>query len=257
MPRFALILEYNGFGFVGWQSQASGKSLQQTVQCAVRRLEPDVPEVVAAGRTDSGVHAFGQVIHCDLRKDWDPERLCDALNAQLRPETISVLQAARVSQGFSARFSAVRRTYLYRIVVRRAPLAHEADLVWRVARRLDAAAMRSAAGHLVGRHDFTTFRSARCQAVSPVKTLDSLTVERTAVRYGYELRIRAEARSFLHRQMRSMVGTLERVGAGAITPGQLRDALESCDRSRCGPVAPARGLFLECVDYDPDPFCRP
>ena len=256
MHRFALIIEYNGCGYVGWQSQANGKAVQQTVQDAIRRLDPAAPDIVAAGRTDSGVHALGQVIHCDLRKDWETGRLRDALNAHLRPEAVSVLEAAAVASDFSARFSARRRIYLYRIAVRRSPLVHEANLVWRLARNLDHEAMQSAAGHLIGRHDFTTFRSIHCQASSPVKTLDSLTVERIPIRHGYELRIRAQARSFLHRQVRSIVGTLERIGAGAMSGRDLRDALESRDRQRCGPVAPARGLYLDRVEYAPDPFCR-
>ncbi|MCY4195503.1 MAG: tRNA pseudouridine(38-40) synthase TruA [Rhodobacteraceae bacterium] len=256
MPRYALIIEYEGSQFIGWQRQANGNSVQGTLEKALRQLDPDASDVTAAGRTDSGVHAYGQVVHCDVRRDWDAGRLCDALNAHLRSARVSVLRAASVDSGFSARFSAVRRVYLYRIIMRRAPLAHAPGLAWRVAVNLDSTAMQRASAHLIGTHDFTTFCATHCQAESPIKTLDRLTIQEIPVLYGRELHIRAEARSFLHRQIRSIVGSLERVGAGAMSADQLRDALHACDRSTCGPVAPATGLYLERVDYDPDPFRR-
>lgn len=254
MPRFAIKLEYNGGGFAGWQRQSISRTVQETVETALRNLESDLAFVVSAGRTDSGVHALGQVIHCDLAKDWSPVTLRDALNAHLRPHPIAAVTAAQVGTEFSARFSAVRRAYLYRMVVRRAPPALERGYVWHRPTVLDVAAMREAAGFFVGRHDFTTFRSAHCQAESPVKTLDCLTVNANRFRGGAEIKVRAEARSFLHRQVRSFVGTLEKVGAGALEPREVRDALEARDRSRCGPVAPACGLYLDRVDYSPDPF---
>lgn len=254
MTRYVLKLEYDGTEFVGWQSQAEGNSVQEKVKQAIRIIEPNASEIVAAGRTDSGVHALGQVIHCDLVKSWQLERLCDALNANLKPNKISILQAAIVDERFSARFSAIRRIYTYRIIVRRAPLALQTNQAWRLTKQLNHEKMQKAANFLIGKHDFTTFRASRCQANSPVRTLDILEVKKKFIPYGYEIRIRAEARSFLHRQVRSIVGTLERVGAGAMTPRELLDALLSCDRSQCGPVAPAQGLYLERVDYNPDPF---
>lgn len=254
MPRFAFELEYDGSGFVGWQSQANGVSVQDTIQSAIHIIEPEAPNCVSAGRTDSGVHALGQIVHCDLAKDWEPSKLCDALNSLIRPQKVSILQTAKVNDDFSARFSAIRRSYMYRIVVRRSPLVHHANMIWRLSRPLDHLAMQKAANYLIGRHDFTTFRSVHCQSKSPVKTLDMLTIEPIPFPHGIELRIRAQARSFLHRQVRSIVGTLERVGAGAWTPRVVQEALQSCDRSRCGPVAPAHGLFLERVDYEINPF---
>ena len=254
MPRYAVKLEYNGGGFAGWQRQSNGRTIQETVEAALQNLDPDLAFVVAAGRTDSGVHALGQVIHCDLAKGWDPGILRDALNAHLRPQPIAAVAAAQVGTEFSARFSAERRAYLYRMVTRRAPPALEKGYVWHRPTALNVEAMREAACLLVGRHDFTTFRSAHCQAESPVKTLDCLSVVANGFRGGTEIQVRAEARSFLHRQMRSFVGTLERVGAGAIEPQQVKDALQARDRSRCGPVAPACGLYLDRVDYRPDPF---
>ncbi len=257
MPRFAMILEYRGHGYVGWQSQTGQNSLQQGVEKAIAEIDSTSPSIVAAGRTDSGVHALGQVIHCDLQKVWEVGRLRDALNWHLRLETIAVVQAALVEADFSARFSACRRAYLYRIMVRSSPLVHQAGLAWRRRRPLNVDAMRTAAGLLVGRHDFSTFRSIKCQANSPVKTLDSIVIEERMASHGErELQIRLEARSFLHRQVRSIVGTLERVGTGLMTISQFKEAFQSCDRTRCGTVAPAEGLYLERVDYDPDPFER-
>ena len=254
MIRYAFRIEYNGAGYAGWQQQRGQKSVQEAFEAALSRLDPSAGRTVAAGRTDSGVHALGQVVHVDLDREWHPFRLCEALNAHLRFEQVRVLDAVHVNGDFSARFSACRRIYAYRILCRRAPPSIESGLVWHVRKSLDAELMIEAAGHLVGRHDFTTFRSAHCQSSSSVKTLESLEVGTRALRYGTEIKITATARSFLHRQVRSMVGSLERVGAAAILPGELAAMLAARNRSACGPVAPPEGLYLEDVEYDPDPF---
>ena len=254
MPRYALKVEYLGAPFAGWQRQANAPSVQGTIEEALGRLAPGPHVIAGAGRTDAGVHATGQVAHADLPKPWDTLRLREALNAHLRPHPIAILQVTEVPDDWHARFSATGRRYLYRIICRRAPLTHEAGLAWRVGQRLDAGAMQAAAQHLIGRHDFTTFRSKFCQADSPVKTLDRLEVTELSRPDGSELHIRAAARSFLHNQVRSLVGTLERVGTGAWTPDRVRDALQARDRDACGPVAPPQGLWLTGVGYDPDPF---
>lgn len=252
MPRFALIVEYHGGPFRGWQRQKGQPSVQQAVETALRRLEPDAPGIAAAGRTDAGVHATGQVAHCDLSRDWDPFRLMEALNHHLRPDPVAVLRAIPVAPDFHARFSAVGRRYLYRIHQRRAPLTLQRGLAWQVRRELDIDAMRAAAGHLLGRHDFTTFRSVMCQAESPVKTLDALEIARSGIPGGQEIRMSFRARSFLHNQVRSIVGTLERVGAGGWPPERVAQALAARDRAACGPVAPPDGLTLTGVEYPPE-----
>jgi tRNA pseudouridine38-40 synthase len=249
MPRYALVLEYDGGPFSGWQRQKDQPSVQESLERALRRLDPAVPAVAAAGRTDAGVHATGQVAHCDLGRDWDPLRLAGALNQHLRPEPVAVLRVIPVPDGFHARFSATERRYTYRILLRRAPPALTAGRVWHVRHDLDAGAMREGAARLVGHHDFTTFRSSICQAASPVKTLDALDIEEVECPGGRELRVHARARSFLHHQVRSMVGTLERVGAGAWLPARVAAALAACDRAACGPVAPSAGLCLTGVGY--------
>ena len=254
MPRYALRIEYHGGPFAGWQRQAGQPSVQEAVETALRKLEADAPGIAAAGRTDAGVHARGQVAHCDLARDWDPFRLSEALNFHLKPAPVAVLAAARVAPDWHARFTAVERRYLYRLVARRAPMTLEQGLVWRVGHPLSLAPMREAAAHLVGRHDFTTFRSVMCQAESPVKTLDALEIEEVAIPHGAEFRFRVRARSFLHNQVRSLVGTLERVGAGSWRPEDVRDALAARDRAACGPVAPPDGLCLEAVGYPDNPF---
>ncbi len=218
--------------------------MQGAVEAALGRLGEAAP-VTGAGRTDAGVHARGQVAHVDLARDWEPFRLAEALNHHLRPDPVAVLGVDGVPDDFHARFSAVRRHYLFRILCRRAPLTLEAGLAWRVAYPLDVEAMRAAAAALVGRHDFTTFRSAQCQALSPVKTLDAVEIGRQ----GDEVAFRLHARSFLHNQVRSLVGTLERVGAGRWPPTRVAEALAARDRAACGPVAPADGLYLTRVDY--------
>jgi tRNA pseudouridine38-40 synthase len=254
MPRYALKIEYHGGPFSGWQRQAGHPSVQAAVEAALRRLEPEAPGIAAAGRTDAGVHARGQVAHCDLARDWKPFRLSEALNFHLRPAPVAILAAARVAPDWHARFSAVERRYLYRIVTRRAPMVLEHGLVWRIGHPLSLAPMREAAAHLVGRHDFTTFRSVMCQSDSPVKTLDALEIEEIHLDHGTEFRFRLRARSFLHNQVRSLVGTLERVGAGSWAPGRVAEALEARARAACGPVAPPEGLSLEGVGYPTDPF---
>ncbi|MCB2110740.1 tRNA pseudouridine(38-40) synthase TruA [Albidovulum sp.] len=254
MPRYALLLDYHGGPFAGWQRQADQPSVQQAVEEALRRLDPEAPAIAGAGRTDAGVHATGQVAHCDLGRDWDPFRLSEALNFHLKPLPVAVLAAARAGEAFHARFSAVERRYLFRLLARRAPATHDAGLVWQVRHRLDGGAMRSAAALLVGRHDFTTFRSTLCQAKSPVKTLDEITLEEVPVPGGFEYRFGLRARSFLHNQVRSIVGTLERVGAGSWAPERVRQALDARDRAACGPVAPPDGLYLSGVSYPEDPF---
>src|SRR5215813_1334849 len=210
MPRYKLVIEYDGGPFVGWQVQGSGPSVQGLIMAAVEAFCGERVKVMGAGRTDAGVHALGQVAHLDLAKDWDPDTVRDAVTAHLRPQPVVVLAAERVAETFDARFSATKRHYLYRIVNRRADLALERGRAWRLPRSLDHAAMHAAAQRLVGHHDFTTFRHTDCQAKSPVKTLDRLEVERA----GEEVRISASARSFLHSQVRSMVGALAFVGEG-------------------------------------------
>ena len=254
MPRYALKIEYHGGPFAGWQRQAGQPSVQEAVETALRKLEVDAPGIAAAGRTDAGVHARGQVAHCDMRREWDPFRLSEALNFHLKPDPVAVLAVARVPDDWHARFSAIERRYLYRLVARRAPMTMEKGLVWRVGHPLAVESMREAAAHLVGRHDFTTFRSVQCQAESPVKTLDALEIEEVALDHGTEFRFRVRARSFLHNQVRSLVGTLERVGAGSWSPEDVKDALAARDRAACGPVAPPEGLCLESVGYPADPF---
>lgn len=254
MPRFALKIEYDGRPFSGWQRQVDRPSVQEAVERALRRLEPDAPGIAAAGRTDAGVHAFGQVAHCDLARDWDSFRLSEALNHHLKPDPVAIRAAARAPDSFHARFSAVERRYLYRAVVRRSPLAVERGRVWRVPHPLSVDLMAKAASHLEGRHDFTTFRAAICQANSPVKTIDEVRIESVDGLGGDEIRFFFRARSFLHHQVRSMVGTLEKVGTGAWPPEAVADALAAADRSRCGPVAPPDGLYLRSVSYPDDPF---
>ncbi|MGR3368387.1 MAG: tRNA pseudouridine(38-40) synthase TruA [Sagittula sp.] len=254
MPRYALLVEYDGRPFAGWQRQAAQPSVQQAIEEALARLEPGPFTIAGAGRTDAGVHARGQVAQCDMAKDWDPFRLSEALNFHLKPAPVAIRACARVADDWHARFSAVERRYLFRILMRRAPATLEEGQVWRVMHPLDVEAMRAGAAFLVGRHDFTTFRSVMCQAKSPVKTLDSLEIEAVDGPAGPEVRFSLRARSFLHNQVRSFVGTLERVGAGAWAPERVRDALEARDRAACGPVCPPQGLYLTGVGYPEDPF---
>ena|ERR1700733_7619680 len=245
MPRYKLTIEYDGKPFVGWQLQDNGVTVQGALMDAIAAFCGERINLQGAGRTDAGVHALGQVAHVDLARAWDADTVRDAINAHLRPHPVAVLAAAPVAGDFDARFSAVRRHYLYRIINRRAELALDAGRAWRAARPLDAKAMYDAAQRLVGFHDFTTFRAAACQAKSPKRTLDRLAVER----HGDELRIHATARSFLHTQVRSMVGSLVQVGEGRWSADDLANALAARDRKACGPVAPPDGLYLVNVDY--------
>ncbi|PZQ84784.1 MAG: tRNA pseudouridine(38-40) synthase TruA [Ancylobacter novellus] len=249
MPRYKLTIEYDGTPFLGWQIQATGTTVQGALTEAVARFAGEKVHVQGAGRTDTGVHATGQVAHIELSRDWRPDTVRDAMNAHLRPHPIAVLAAEKAADDFHARFSATGRRYVYRIIVRRADLVLERDRAWRVLRPLDAAAMAQGAARLVGRHDFTTFRAIGCQAASPVKTLDRLEVETVPAAFGAEIRVHAQARSFLHHQVRSMVGTLVKVGEGAWTPDDVTSALEAADRTRCGPMAPSAGLYLAEVTY--------
>lgn len=251
MPRYKLIVEYDGTPYVGWQWQDNGRSVQQAVEEAIAASGNGPARVQCAGRTDAGVHATHQVAHVDLARVWRPDRLRDAVNAHLKlqGDAAALVDAQAVDETFEARHSAIGRHYLYRILNRRPQPALERDRVWHVPRRLDAGAMQAGAQYLLGNHDFTTFRAADCQAASPVRTLDRLDVERI----GDEIRIFASARSFLHHQVRSMAGTLELVGAGKWTPEDVGDALAARDRARCGTMAPACGLYLVGVDYPEQP----
>ncbi len=245
MTRYKLTLEYDGAGFVGWQRQDNGPSLQAALEAAILGFCGEAVTVEGAGRTDAGVHALGQVAHVDLAKETAADTVRDALNAHLKPAAVAVLAAEVVDGGFHARFSAVERAYRYRIVNRRARLALDRGRAWFVPQPLDAAAMHDAASALLGHHDFTSFRARECQAKSPVKTLDVLDVTRD----GQELRIEARARSFLHHQVRNMVGTLKLVGEGKWGRADVTRALEARDRSAAGPTAPAEGLYLVSVGY--------
>jgi tRNA pseudouridine38-40 synthase len=245
MPRYKLTIEYDGRPFVGWQRQENGRSVQQALEEAIAAFSGETVIVKGAGRTDSGVHALGQVAHIDLMRDWPTDTIRDAINAHLREEPVAIIAAQLVAAEFDARFSAVRRHYLYRILDRRSPAVLDRGRVWWTGQRLDSEAMHNAAQALVGKHDFTTFRSSECQAKSPVKTLDRLDVARE----GDEIIVRATARSFLHNQVRSMVGTLKKVGDGKWPVWAVGDALAAADRTRSGPVAPPEGLYLAAVEY--------
>jgi tRNA pseudouridine38-40 synthase len=248
MPRYRLTIEYDGTPFVGWQRQENGLSVQQALEEAIARFAQRPVTVFAAGRTDTGVHALGQVVHVDLEREWEAEKVAEATNGTLKfaGHPVAVLDAAPVPQEFDARFSARRRSYRYRIVNRRANLTIDLDRAWHVKKSLDAQAMHDAAQVLVGHHDFTTFRSQHCQAKSPMKTLETLDVIRVAEE---EIVVTAVSRSFLHNQVRSMVGSLKLVGEGRWSAGDLADALAARDRKACGPVAPACGLYLVNVAY--------
>lgn len=254
MVRIALKVEYHGAPFAGWQRQADQPSVQGAIETALAKLEPGPHTIAAAGRTDAGVHGLAQVAHCDLQKDWTPFRLSEALNYHLKPDPVSIVDAAIVDDDWHARFSALERRYLFRILMRRAPATHQVGLVWQINHALDIDAMQEGANHLLGHHDFTTFRSSICQAASPVKTLDELRIERVEMPWGAEAHFHVRARSFLHNQVRSFVGTLERVGAGTWAPDDVKDALDAKNRAACGPVSPPQGLYLAGVGYPKDPF---
>jgi tRNA pseudouridine38-40 synthase len=243
--RFKLTIEYDGSPFSGWQRLSEGASVQGALEDALARVIGTRAEITGAGRTDAGVHALGQAAHVDVDKPFEPWRLAEAINAHLRPHPVAVLRAEEAAPDFHARFDAIRRVYLYRIVNRRAPLTLEQGKAWRAAAELNASAMQAAAQTLIGQHDFTTFRDSQCQAKSPVKTLDRCEVSRE----GEAVLVRCEARSFLHRQVRSIVGTLVEVGLGKMSADDVAAALAAKDRARCGPVAPPDGLYLVRVDY--------
>ena len=245
MPRYKLLIEYDGRPFAGWQRQANAFTVQQALEDAFLRFCGEPVAVNGAGRTDAGVHARGQVAHVTLSRSRRPFQISEALNAHLRPHPVGVLGVEEVAETFEARFDAIKRHYLYRIINRRAPLTLENGQAWLVKHRLDAEAMHEAAQLLVGKHDFSTFRDSQCQANSPLRTLDHITVTRV----GDEICVEVSALSFLHRQVRSMVGSLEHVGAGKWTARDLADALAAKDRARCGMVAPPDGLYLTRVDY--------
>ena len=245
MPRYRLRLEYDGTPFRGWQRQAEGLSVQAAVEEAVLRLTGQPAEIIGAGRTDSGVHAIAQAAHLDLGREWSTDRIVAGLNAHLRPLPIVCLEAREVPGGFHARFDAVRRCYVYRILNRRPPPALESNRCWHLPLPLDAEQMHEAGQALIGRHDFTSYRSSECQAPSPVKTLDLLHVQRR----GDWITVRLAARSFLHHQVRNIMGTLRLVGEGKAGLDHAGRVLEACDRSAAGQTAPAAGLFLEAVDY--------
>lgn len=253
MPRFKLTLEYDGSPFVGWQRQDNGMTVQQRLEEAALAFSGDDVLMYGAGRTDTGVHATGQVAHVDFTKDWEPDRVRDALNFHLKPDPIAVIRAEAVTEAFHARFEATGRTYLYRILNRRAPVALDRGRVWWVPVALDHQAMDKAAKHLLGNHDFTSFRAVHCQAKSPVKTLDRLDVTRV----GDEVHLHLAARSFLHHQVRNFAGTLRLVGEGKWSADDLKAALQARDRQAAGPTAPADGLYLTSVLYEAEPSHDP
>ena len=246
MPRFKLVIEYDGTPFSGWQRQAHSPSVQQTLEEAVAILAGRHVTVQGSGRTDSGVHALGQVAHFDIDKPFEARKIRDALNHHVKPNPVAVLEATEVDESFHARFSATARHYVYRIIDRRAELTFDKTLAWRALQPIDADAMHQAAQLLLGYHDFTTFRDSQCQADSPMRTLDEISVTRT----GDELRVEVSALSFLHRQVRSIVGSLMEVGRGKQPASWMGDILKAADRTQCGPVAPAAGLYLARIDFD-------
>jgi tRNA pseudouridine38-40 synthase len=245
VPRYKLTIEYDGAPYRGWQYQADEPSVQGALEDAIAKFDGQRVTIQGAGRTDAGVHALAQVAHCDLRGEYEDGKVRDALNFYLRPQPVAVLSAERVAGDFNARFSAIRRHYLYRIVNRRPDLALDLGRAWRVGRPLDVAAMREGAGRLLGKHDFTTFRSTECQSKSPLKTLDQLDVEAD----GWNVHVLVSARSFLHNQVRSMVGSIVHVGEGKWSADDITRILAARDRTLCGQVAPAEGLYLVKVDY--------
>jgi tRNA pseudouridine38-40 synthase len=253
MTRWALRLEYDGAGFVGWQRQAVGLSVQAVLEDAAERLDGAPVRSITAGRTDAGVHALGQVAHFDLQRAITGEKLAAALNFHMKPHRVVVLQAAPVPEDWSARFSAIGRAYRYTILNRPGRPGLQAGRVWHVPQRLNAAAMADGARHLLGRHDFSSFRAASCQAASPLRTLDRLDV----VRRGERIDVVAEARSFLHHQVRNMVGTLKLVGEGRLAPAAMAAILAAAHRGAAGPTAPPEGLFLTGVRYTEDVFAVP
>jgi tRNA pseudouridine38-40 synthase len=245
MPRYKLVIDYDGRPFVGWQRQDNGPSIQAVIERAVKAFSGETVTIGGAGRTDAGVHATGQVAHVDLAREWPESTIYGALNFHCQPDPVAILSVAKMHEGFDARFSAIRRHYRFRIANRLPPLTHERGLAWHVKKPLDASAMHEAAQAFVGHHDFTTFRHSRCQAKSPWKTLEAFSVRRE----GEIVIAECSSRSFLHNQVRSMVGTLRLVGEGRWSAADVANALAACDREACGPVAPPDGLYLTQVDY--------
>jgi len=245
MARYKITIEYDGGPFVGWQRQDNGLGVQQVIEDAIEKFSGESVLVQGAGRTDAGVHALAQVAHFDLSRDWETDTIRDALNAHLKRQLVSILDASQVDPEFNARFDARERGYLYRITNRRAPLAIDRDHAWWVPVPLDVPAMHDAAQLLLGKHDFSTFRASACQATSPVKTLDALDVTLD----GSDIRVTTRARSFLYHQVRNMVGTLKLVGEGKWSPADIKRAFEACDRREGGPTAPAHALYLTHVGY--------
>ena len=245
MPRYAIKVEYNGAPFAGWQRQSDQPSVQGAIETALAKLEPRAHTIAAAGRTDAGVHATGQVAHCDMAGDWSPFRLSEALNWHLKPQPVAITACSLVADDWHARFSAVERRYMFRLVSRRAPLVHDAGLAWHIRHDLDPIAMQAGADRLIGRHDFTTFRSTACQSASPVKSLERLNVRRE----GQHVIVEAAALSFLHHQVRSMVGCLVAVGLGRWTAHDLQAALDAADRCALAENAPPEGLYFVRAIY--------
>lgn len=246
MTRFCITIEYDGTAFVGWQRQENGLAVQQVIEDALFKLSGEETLVYGSGRTDTGVHALGQVAHFDLQKDLSEKSIRDGLNHHLRPHRVTILDAQIVSDEFHARFDAVERRYLYRILNRRSPPAILAGQVWWVPKALDSDAMHEAAQVLVGHHDFTSFRGTHCQAKSPVKTISSIRVQR----FGAEIQVGVRARSFLYHQVRNIVGTLRLVGEGKWTAKDVEKALAACDRTKAGPTAPSEGLYMEAILFE-------
>lgn len=245
MQRYKLTIEYNGSPFCGWQIQNNGKTVQGQIEAALQKFTKEQPKVAGSGRTDAGVHALGQVAHINLLHPWLPQKIREAINFHLKPDPISILDVVAIDDEFDARFSATERHYIYRIINRRSPLALDNGLAWHVKQPLDVALMQQAAIYLEGHHDFTTYRSVHCQAKSPVKRVNRVRVSR----HGDDIEIEVSARSFMHNQVRSFVGSLKNVGEGRWQPKQVDIALKACDRHECGEVAPAMGLYLAQVDY--------
>ena len=254
MPRYALKVEYDGKPYHGWQRQRDVPSVQQTIEIAISKIASEKPEIQGAGRTDAGVHATGQIAHVDLNKPWDSFRLSEAINYHLRPEPISITKCSIVADDFHARFSAKERRYVFRLLSRRAPAIVDVGWVWQIQHDLDLELMQEGAKYLVGKHDFTTFRSSICQAQSPIKSLKEISIKEISLEHGKEFEFTIIARSFLHNQVRSFIGTLERVGAGSWDPERVHEALIAKDRSQCGPVCPPHGLYLAEVSYDNEIF---
>ncbi|MEL6060448.1 MULTISPECIES: tRNA pseudouridine(38-40) synthase TruA [unclassified Methylobacterium] len=250
MPRYKLVIEYDGGPFCGWQRQAEDPTVQGAIEAAILRFSGEDVRLTCAGRTDAGVHAIHQVAHLDLAKPWRTDTVRDALNAHLRPQPVAILSAEIAPESFDARHSAIRRHYRYRILNRRSPAALTRAHVWHVPWPLDADLMHAAAQHLVGRHDFSAFRAAECQANSPIRTLEQLDVTRRTMALHEEIVVATAARSFLHHQVRAMVGTLMLAGCGRLSADDVADILASGEKSRCGPLAPAAGLTFVGVDYD-------